>query len=287
MAVSITCPYGGRADHFYRGNLHTHTDRSDGKLRVEEVVARYLTAGHDFLAISDRDVCTPPFSELTLVSLPALEISAGGPRLLAIGVERLYDTRLSRAEIIAQIVADGGLCVLSHPNGGENQNHWTLETMLAAGPFHGIEIYNGVQARWTGSPWALDRWDALLGAGRRVWGFANDDFHDTTDGPRAFNGVVAGACTPGMLVAAMKAGRFYASTGLKLETIEFTGRVLKIVAPDATQVRFITKGGVVAKTVDAPEATYQISGKDSYVRAELSGPGPRAAFTQPIFVDFQ
>jgi hypothetical protein len=40
--------------HWFRGNLHTHSDRSDGMASVEEVVAAYRSAGYDFLALTDH-----------------------------------------------------------------------------------------------------------------------------------------------------------------------------------------------------------------------------------------
>jgi hypothetical protein len=42
---------GGR---FFRGNLHCHSDRSDGLGGPEEVVAAYRDAGYDFLCLSDH-----------------------------------------------------------------------------------------------------------------------------------------------------------------------------------------------------------------------------------------
>ena len=39
---------------FLKGNIHTHTNRSDGRLPPREVVERYRAAGYDFLAITDH-----------------------------------------------------------------------------------------------------------------------------------------------------------------------------------------------------------------------------------------
>ena len=39
---------------FWRGNLHTHSNRSDGDLPPEQVVRWYQEAGYDFLAITDH-----------------------------------------------------------------------------------------------------------------------------------------------------------------------------------------------------------------------------------------
>ena len=39
---------------FKKGNLHTHTTRSDGHYAPEEVARHYRENGYDFLAITDH-----------------------------------------------------------------------------------------------------------------------------------------------------------------------------------------------------------------------------------------
>lgn len=39
---------------FWRGNLHCHSNRSDGALAPEEVCRRYREAGYDFVAVTDH-----------------------------------------------------------------------------------------------------------------------------------------------------------------------------------------------------------------------------------------
>ncbi|MDP1620329.1 MAG: PHP domain-containing protein, partial [bacterium] len=41
---------------FWRGNLHTHSTRSDGVLAPEEVCRRYKAEGYDFIALTDHFV---------------------------------------------------------------------------------------------------------------------------------------------------------------------------------------------------------------------------------------
>jgi predicted metal-dependent phosphoesterase TrpH len=43
-----------RAGRWYRGNLHTHSNRSDGAAPPEQVVEEYRAAGYDFLVLSDH-----------------------------------------------------------------------------------------------------------------------------------------------------------------------------------------------------------------------------------------
>jgi predicted metal-dependent phosphoesterase TrpH len=39
---------------FWRGNLHCHSDRSDGLRGPQEVAGAYREAGYDFIALSDH-----------------------------------------------------------------------------------------------------------------------------------------------------------------------------------------------------------------------------------------
>ena len=39
---------------FWRGNLHTHSNLSDGALSLDDVVNRYKAVGYDFVMISDH-----------------------------------------------------------------------------------------------------------------------------------------------------------------------------------------------------------------------------------------
>jgi predicted metal-dependent phosphoesterase TrpH len=43
-----------RPGRFYRGNLHTHSTRSDGALPPEAVVEAYQRQGYDFIALTDH-----------------------------------------------------------------------------------------------------------------------------------------------------------------------------------------------------------------------------------------
>ena len=40
--------------NFYKGNLHTHSNKSDGKLDPKEVCLRYKNAGYDFISLTDH-----------------------------------------------------------------------------------------------------------------------------------------------------------------------------------------------------------------------------------------
>ena len=47
----ITDQFGKK---WYKGNLHTHSTNSDGRLSPEEVIRLYREEGYDFLALTDH-----------------------------------------------------------------------------------------------------------------------------------------------------------------------------------------------------------------------------------------
>jgi histidinol phosphatase-like PHP family hydrolase len=69
---------------FYRGNLHTHSNRSDGELPPEEVIAAYRAQGYDFLALTDHFLPqyhfpitdTRAFRDARFTTLPGAELHA-------------------------------------------------------------------------------------------------------------------------------------------------------------------------------------------------------------------
>ena len=69
-----------------KGNLHTHTTFSDGRLPAEQVVARYRELGYDFLALTDHDDRIDdeywfklPTSDDRMLVLPGVERIGTGP----------------------------------------------------------------------------------------------------------------------------------------------------------------------------------------------------------------
>src|SRR5919112_4345638 len=47
-------PTFATAGSWYRGNLHTHSDRSDGAAAPERVLGAYRAAGYDFVVLTDH-----------------------------------------------------------------------------------------------------------------------------------------------------------------------------------------------------------------------------------------
>lgn len=167
----------------------------------------------------------------------------------------------------------------------------------------GLEVYSGARDTDNGLVEGKDSrclatklWDACLSAGLRLWGFANPDCHyfdpDLPDSPQnGFNGVLAEALTREALLDPMRHGRFYASTGIQIETIETRNGLLRVRSANAMRIRLIGRHGQRLATFAGPEAHYVAQGPEGYIRVELEGsfsplsyPSKQCAWLQPIGV---
>ncbi len=235
---------------FWRGNLHCHSDRSDGALPPAEVCRRYAAEGYDFLALTDHFVgCygypitdTAPFRSADFTTLPGAELHSGALEngelwhILAVGLPADFAPSLSPdftpvagqetgPEIAARAVAAGAFVAIAHP-------HWSglsLSDARSLTAAHAIEIYNHGCATGADRGDGAAIADLLLTGGRRLNLIATDDAHFTE--PDHFGGwvmVKAPENTPEALLAALKAGHFYASQGPELRAIRFDGTALEV-----------------------------------------------------------
>lgn len=227
-----------RPGRFYRGNLHTHSDRSDGALPPTAVMATYRNAGYDFVALTDHFqpdygfpiVDTRPFRTDAFTTLIGAELTGtrsapgtaphGQQDIVAIGLPFDFpppapdETAASQA---ARAAAAGAFVALAHPAATQ----LSLVEALAVDAIHAVEIYNGAVGR---SPEAWDIADALLAANRKVVAFAADDAHfrhspQKRSRPDFLNGWVhvrAESLDDEALIAALKGGHFYSSQGPEL-----------------------------------------------------------------------
>jgi hypothetical protein len=289
MAVSLASPYLRDGFRWLRGNLHAHTTASDGRLTLPELASEYARRGYDFLGVADHDVVLDPVAAVLIsapVLVPCVEVTANGPHMLAIGVTKPVAPCPDRQQVIDATTAQRGLSVMNHPNWGTDVPHIPQEMLYQLRGYDGIEIYNGIIDFLEGESLATDRWDRLLSNGIRAWGYANDDTHQAPEIARAWNVVQAAESTVPAIVEALRAGRFYASTGVEIERVEVDGAAFLVRAPNAQRIVFRGAWGRVLMTVDAGEAAYVADGSEGgYVRAECLGAGGRAAWTQPAWVN--
>ncbi len=288
----ITNPYEGSAGgQWLRGNLHTHTTRSDGRHDPADVVAMYRDAGYDFLGMSDHDHVFTAGELSALDSGPMLliggnEVTARAQHVVHVHADACVEPHWNRQQVINQINQGSGFAIVAHPNFKEF-NHCTIDNLLAWRDYAGIEIYNGVVGRSTGSPYAIEHWDRLLSSGRPAWGFANDDLHDAGEGDfsRGWNMVLARNRTREEIVNALRGGRFYASTGVVISRIEVQGPRVRIETENSDRIVAVCDTGRRVAVVDDSVAEVEMPAEMTYMRFECWGRGEQFAWTQPFRVN--
>lgn len=140
-------------DRWYRGNLHTHTTRSDGRKSPEETKAAYRAAGYDFMALTDHwkygeNIDDDPSG---LLILSGTEYNFGGEDTLGgvyhiVGVGMKSDPLevISKSstpqQTVDEILKRGGAAIFAHPAWSMN----TWEMMASLKDYTMTEIYNSV-----------------------------------------------------------------------------------------------------------------------------------------------
>jgi hypothetical protein len=248
-----------RPGRFYRGALHTHSTRSDGRRSPEEVVATYRALGFDFLALTDhfearygfpvtdtRAFRSDGFTTLLGAELHAPRLENGERwHILAVGLPLAFAPTAPEETgptLAARAVEAGAYVAIAHPA-------WyglTLADAVTLEAAHAVEVMNYGCALETerGDSWHLT--EQLLARGWRLNACATDDAHFTQENPPDWGGawveVRAEAPTPEALLAALKAGHAYSSEGPRIDAIEVRGDRLAVACSPARSIHIAGLG---------------------------------------------
>jgi len=290
MPSKIENPYAG-ADFStsIRGNLHTHTTLSDGTRPPQAVIDDYARRGYGFLMLSDHDKLADESLYATLdshslVLIPGNEITANGPHLLHVNPRKRIEPARLRQQAITDALADRGFVIVNHPNWESKFDHCPLAKMQEWVGYLGMEIFNGVIGRLDGSAYALDKWDLLLSAGRRLWGFAVDASHGAGDVELGWCVAMPRQRTVQGVLAALATGCFYASPGVRIANIEAEGDRIRIYAPNAQRIVALQQVGKRFAVADSSQLAITVPADATYVRFECWGGGETFAWTQPFYI---
>jgi hypothetical protein len=235
---------------FWRGNLHTHSDRSDGCLSPAEVCRRYRAEGYDFIALTDHFIGlydypitdTVPFREDGFTTILGAELHSGAMQngelwhILAVGLPSDFaapnapgftaiENQESGPEIARRAREAGAFVAIAHPQ----WSGMTLEDARSIKAAHAVEIYNHGCATGCDRPDGAFYADLLLSEGRDLTLIATDDAHFTE--PDHFGGwvmVKAEENSPEALLAALKQGDFYSSQGPELRGVSVSDSNVQI-----------------------------------------------------------
>jgi hypothetical protein len=296
---------------FRRGNLHTHTTRSDGDSTPVDTYTWYRDHGYDFIAITDHNTFTNP-ADYAWIRSPNF-IAIGGEEVTMQGAGRQVhmnalctDHRLGGGKFatakdallhgVSEIQDSGGVSLVNHPN-----FTWGLKASDLPAAFGAqlLEIYSGhpnVPSLGDSShPSEEELWDNALGAGLDFAGVAVDDMHHlhkpnrsrASRPGRAWVEVFAETLDEDTICNALRQGLLYASTGPTFKRIRVSDNAYAVwPAERDVTFQFIGKGGVtLAQQRLRPgedHAEYKLAGSESYVRVRVINKEGKTAWAPAI-----
>ena len=199
--------------NWYKGNLHSHTVNSDGKLKPEESVRLFKEHGYSFLCFSEHDLYTDYRNEFDcddFIILPGLEASVSlceegenGKRLKVHHIHGILGTKemqkaagdraFSQREFVkppkfikewdgaaaAQELTDylrsrGCITAYNHPI----WSRVTADEFIHTKGLWALEIFNYNTVNESGTGFDTTYWDLMLREGARIPGTATDDNHN-------------------------------------------------------------------------------------------------------------
>ena len=292
---------------FLRGNVHTHTTRSDGRLSLEETASTYRAKGYDFLAVTDHRVYYRGGDLGDMILLPGIESNADlltpgrtkrTHHIVGIGhcAQGLIHDAPFTAEpvngsqamqkIIDTLVEQGNLCIYAHPHWSQTniQDYGALENLF------GFEVYNAGCDRNDDFGYAHNLWHDLLLQGHRLYAFATDDAHGPRDMGHGWISVYAKERSAGAILSAIKAGQFYASNGPEIHDITLEDGLLTVRCSPSRRIFFYTHriaaaGKFLGYDGLLTTAQFKIPDGAPFVRVQCMDDAYHIAWSQPISLE--
>ena len=279
---------------WYKGNLHTHTTESDGKLSLLECQEAYKKQGYDFLCITDHRKYYAGQAADDFIVLPGTEFHYHDMAVrkafhitgLNIKHEIPTDDSSTPQDVIGKIAEAGGLAVMAHPA-------WSLlthEDIMGLENLVALEVYNTVSEVYSCRGYSDNYADVLASKGHVLHLLAVDDAHFYDKD--AFKGWImlqSDAFSSDSIAESIRRGKNYSSQGPAfLQITKSDGFILVESSPVASisfisdtfyaRERIVEKDGLISK------ASYKIMETDNFVRVELADASGKKAWSNFIRV---
>ena len=306
---------------WFKGNLHTHTNKSDGDSSPETVVDWYNNNKYDFLVLSDHNHLTILDSNQTkLLLIPGEEITLNLPYTIhinAIGIKKVIEPTLRSTKVktlqanIDNIINSGGLAEINHPNFRWALNEKDLVQVRGA---HFIEVFNGNYNTHNygggGKKSVEEMWDEMLSKKIKIWGVAVDDSHHFKEefAPHRHNPgrgwveVFAKNLSEKNILDSMRNGNFYFSNGVKFKKININKEKIELsisgdyfnkglsnslVTDSKYTTQLISNEGEIIEEINGKSVKFNLvneNNKYTYFRTKTISSTGSIGWTQPIFI---
>ncbi len=282
--------------NWYKGNLHCHTNISDGLISPSECMAIYRKAGYDFLSITDHAKYYKGYETENFVLFNGTEfhhvnwLIRKNFHILGIGIEEeIYtDDNTELQTIIDKINKKNGIAIIAHPV-------WSLIThddLTNLHDYFGIEIWNHANDVKSSRGDASNYVDVAASKGIVKYLFAADDSHRyTNDTLGGYIMVNSKRLDKESIFENIKAGNFYSSQGPEIRQITVDeDKIIAECSPVKKIVFFsdtfssndriaASETGLISKGV------YRIKETDTAVRIECIDENNKKAWSQFIKVN--
>ena len=289
---------------WFRGNLHTHSDRSDGVVPPEQVIAAYRAAGYDFVVLTDHfearwgwtvtDTAAARGDDFT--TLLGVELSSDDWDaedvfwVNAIGVPADFAAPASgepHADAIRRASQAGAFNVLLHPG---LTNLLDFDG-LPVEHLHAVETFNQNAAlTWPDQAEGRYALDALLARGHRLQVAVGDDahWHHPWDRFGAWVQVRAERLEPDLLLQALKTGAYYSTQGPRIDEVRVEAGLVHVACSPARAIALTGIHGwrsdVALGDPTRGEATLELSRlRSPFWRLTVTDADGKRAWTNPVW----
>ncbi|WHZ57582.1 CehA/McbA family metallohydrolase [Metabacillus hrfriensis] len=277
-----------------KGDLHLHSNHSDGAFTLAEVVENARHADLDFVALTDHNTFSQnyqyPLVE-DLAVIPGVELTTNRGHCNFYGVHKPFaDFRCATKEDVQEKLdegmANGAVISINHPHCSFCSWEWGLEHF----DVKIVEIWNGPWSKQNQA--ALTWWDLQLQQRKKIVAIGGSDthrLHETIKYGTPTTWLYSDMHAPRKLLEALTAGevciagrptspwiqmqtgetlmggtfkRNHERTLIKIDIPESTGGLLKIITDQGDVFKSHKPAGTLSRTIEIPDSSL-------YVRAEL------------------
>ena len=291
---------------YFKGNLHGHSNHSDGALNPSSVVNEYKKLGYDFTCLSEHLWRGEKFAneivldvenlnENNFIVIPSAELHCKGKKYIknelwhivanGLPVDFKCASEAERApEMIHRAIEAGAFVTIAHPE-------WytlTFDECVSVSHAHGIEIYNHSchieAARGFGTATA----DYLLQENKKILLTATDDSHfRMEDAGGGWVMVASDNLNEKSILNSLKLGQYYSSTGVDIIKFEMKDKIIKVVSSPAEHITLVGKGSKSLSTNgnNITEAIFDLNNFDTnWFRITIIDSFGRFAWSNPVWL---
>ncbi|MBR3815336.1 MAG: hypothetical protein IKJ27_01270 [Clostridia bacterium] len=289
---------------WFKGNLHNHTNLSDGELSPQELIQQYKNEGYSFISITDHWIygTHQQFQNENFLIFGGVEfdipitnddkrtyhiVAIGNPQTTAFPHGHTF-SEISRSSNINGLINflndNEQICVLGHPCWSQIQTEELdrIEKCL------GVEIFNNGTFQEFDKGFSETYYDRMLWTGKRALCFGCDDTHPQTNLFGGFIQVKSESLSYASILNSILSGSFYASNGPSIFDFYIEDNKVYVECSNCSLIsihgkKFKGKALYSAKN-DLNFASFKIGENMDYVYAICQDAQGHKAWTQPIWL---